>query len=166
MRGELVALVQPVSIPLQAFAGLTPVEMLGNAEFPRIGDQPYFLTLAGYGFYWFQLQEVVVPVTARTAPAPERLLELPTLFAGVVWDAVLDGSARTTLERQSLASFLQRQRWFGGKARHIARARFGDWTTLRRGPHPAFLTIVDVQYGDGGSEQLRAAPGDVQRGRC
>ncbi len=57
------------------------------------------------------------------------------------------------LERQSLASFLQRQRWFGGKARTIARARFGDWTTLRRGPHPAFLTIVDVQYGDGGRER-------------
>ena len=29
----------------RAFAGLMPVEMLGQTEFPRIGDQPYFLTL-------------------------------------------------------------------------------------------------------------------------
>jgi maltose alpha-D-glucosyltransferase / alpha-amylase len=146
--------VQPVSIPLQHFAGLTPVEMLGQSEFPRIGEQPFFLTLAGYGFYWFQLQEAVVPVASRMAPAlGEQPLELPTLFAGVVWDSILDGSARTILERQSLAAFLQRQRWFGGKARQIARARFGDWATLRRGPHPAFLTVVDVQYDDGGKEE-------------
>ena len=38
--------VQPVEIPLREFAGLTPVEMLGQTEFPRIGDNPYFLTLA------------------------------------------------------------------------------------------------------------------------
>src|SRR3954465_12360765 len=145
--------VQPVSIPLQAFAGLTPVEMLGQAQFPRIGEAPYFLTLAGYGFYWFQLQEVVVPVTSRVATPPEEPLELPTLFAGVVWDSILDGSAKMILERQSLATFLQRQRWFGGKARTIARAKFLDWTTLRRGAHPAFLTVVDVQYTDGGREQ-------------
>jgi maltose alpha-D-glucosyltransferase / alpha-amylase len=50
--------VQPVEIPLQQFAGLTPVEMLGQAQFPRIGELPYFLTLPAYGFYWFQLQEV------------------------------------------------------------------------------------------------------------
>jgi maltose alpha-D-glucosyltransferase / alpha-amylase len=142
-----------VAIPLQAFAGLTPVEMLGQEQFPRVGDQPYFLTLAGYGFYWFQLQEVVVPATSRVAPPPEERTELPTLFAGVVWDSVLDGSARTILERQSLAVFLQRQRWFGGKARAIARAKFVDWTTLRRGQHPAFLTIVDVEYRDGGRDQ-------------
>jgi maltose alpha-D-glucosyltransferase/alpha-amylase len=145
--------VQPVAIPLQMFAGLAPVEMLGQTEFPRIGDDPYFLTLSAYGFYWFQLQEAVVPATARVAAPPEEPLELPTLFAGVVWDSILDGSARTILERQSLAPFLQRQRWFGGKARSITRARFADWTTVRRGAHPAFLTIVDVQYKDGGREQ-------------
>ena len=145
--------VQPVSIPLHPFAGLTPVEMLGQAQFPRIGEDPYFLTLAGYGFYWFQLQEVVVPVTSRVATPPEEPLALPTLYAGVVWDSVLDGSAKSILERQALSAFLQRQRWFGGKAREITRVRFVDWSTLRRGAHPAFLTVVDVQYRDGGHEQ-------------
>jgi len=151
--GNLSRHVQPVSIPLQSFSGLTPVEMLGQTEFPRIGDEPYFLTLGAYGFYWFQLQEAVVPVTSRVAAPPEEPLALPTLFAGVVWDSILDGSARTILERQSLAAFLQRQRWFGAKARTITRARFADWTALRRGAHPAFLTLVEVQYSDGGREQ-------------
>jgi maltose alpha-D-glucosyltransferase/alpha-amylase len=60
---------------------------------------------------------------------------------------------RTIIERQALAPFLERQRWFGGKARALAAARFVDWTTLRKGAHPAFLTIVEAEYRDGGREQ-------------
>jgi len=29
--------------------------MLGGVEFPSIGELPYLLTLAGYGFYWFRI---------------------------------------------------------------------------------------------------------------
>ena len=89
------------------FAGLTPVELLGQTEFPRIGEQPYFLTLAPYGFYWFQLQEAVVPITARTAPVPDDHAALPSLFVGVVWDSVLDGGLRSIIERQALVPFLR-----------------------------------------------------------
>jgi maltose alpha-D-glucosyltransferase/alpha-amylase len=145
--------VQPAEIPLGQFAGLTPVEMLGQTEFPRIGDHPYFLTVAPYGFYWFQLEHVVKPITARTAPVTNEPAALPALFSGPVWDATLDSGLRTVVERQVLPPYLQRQRWFGGKAREIAVARFRDWATLRRGPNPAFLSIVDVEYRDGGVEQ-------------
>jgi maltose alpha-D-glucosyltransferase/alpha-amylase len=145
--------VQPVEIPLAGYAGFTPVEMLGHTQLPKIGDQPYFLTLAPYGFYWFHLQEAVVSTTGRTAAAVvEEHPAVPALFAGVVWDAVLDGSMRTIVERQALVPFLKRQRWFGGKARPVSAARFIDWTTLRRGAHPAFVTIVQVEYRDGGRE--------------
>ena len=34
----------------------TPIEMLGFTPFPRIGKPPYFLTIGGYGFYWFELR--------------------------------------------------------------------------------------------------------------
>jgi maltose alpha-D-glucosyltransferase/alpha-amylase len=145
--------VQPVQVPLTQFMGLTPVEMLGQTEFPRITDQNYFLTLAPYGFYWFQLQEVVMDITARMAPVQEEPSMVPALFAGVVWDSILDGSMRSIIERQALLSFLGRQRWFGGKARPLASAKFVDWTTLRKGAHPAFLTIVEAEYKDGGRER-------------
>ena len=79
-------------------------------------------------------------MTARTAAVPEEPIAVPALFAGVVWDSVLDGSMREIIERHALVPFLQRQRWFGGKARGLIRARFADWTTLRGGAHPAFLT--------------------------
>jgi maltose alpha-D-glucosyltransferase/alpha-amylase len=145
--------VQPVEVPLGEFAGLTPVELLGQTEFPRIGDQPYFLTLAPYGFYWFQLREVVVPITARRAPVPDDHAALPALFVGVVWDSVLDGGLRSIVERQALVPFFERQRWFGGKARPLAAARFVDWMSLRRGAHPAFFTIVEAEFRDGGHER-------------
>jgi maltose alpha-D-glucosyltransferase/alpha-amylase len=48
--------VQPVELDLSPFVGFTPVEMLGYTDFPVVGPQPYFLTLAPYGFYWFELQ--------------------------------------------------------------------------------------------------------------
>jgi maltose alpha-D-glucosyltransferase/alpha-amylase len=48
--------VQPVHLDLSALDGLVPVEMFGYTEFPRIGREPYFLTLGPYGFYWFELQ--------------------------------------------------------------------------------------------------------------
>ncbi|MGH8310344.1 MAG: alpha-glucosidase C-terminal domain-containing protein, partial [Steroidobacteraceae bacterium] len=145
--------VQPVEIPLAPFAGLTPVEMLGQTEFPRIGEHPYFLTLAPYGFYSFELQEAVSSMTARTAPRLEDHASLPSLFSGIVWESILDGALRTIIERQALVPFLQRQRWFGAKAREVTAARFADWGLLRTGQNPAFLTIVETEFADGGRER-------------
>jgi maltose alpha-D-glucosyltransferase/alpha-amylase len=46
---------QAVELDLSQFEGLWPEEMLGRTRFPRIGELPYLLTLAGRGFFWFQL---------------------------------------------------------------------------------------------------------------
>jgi maltose alpha-D-glucosyltransferase/alpha-amylase len=142
--------VQPIELDLGRFKGMTPVEMLGLTEFPTIADRPYFLTLPGYAFYWFRLQQSPSSITARVAhEAMARAGEAPALFVGAAWDTLLDGNVRTLLERDLLVAFLQRQRWFGGKARGIRSARFVDWGLLRRGAQPLFLTIVEVQYDDG-----------------
>jgi maltose alpha-D-glucosyltransferase/alpha-amylase len=145
--------VQPVELNLSQFRGHTPIEMLGRTEFPRIGDLPYFLTLAPYGFYWFELPLVPVPIAVRVAQEQTETIEhMPALFVGAAWDTVLDTSVRTLIERDLLLPFLHRQRWFGGKAREPRAAQFVDWGPLWRGVEPAFLTIVEVQYADGGRE--------------
>ena len=46
---------QPAELPLIRFEGKIPIELLGRVPFPRIGELPYFVTLAPYGFYWFEL---------------------------------------------------------------------------------------------------------------
>ena len=55
---------QPVELDLRAWRGHTPIEMLGDTRFPTIGDAPYFISLAPYGYYWFRLQ----------APLPDQPL--------------------------------------------------------------------------------------------
>jgi maltose alpha-D-glucosyltransferase/alpha-amylase len=47
---------QPVELDLQQYQSLVPVEMMGEAEFPAISDDPYQLALAPRGFYWFLLK--------------------------------------------------------------------------------------------------------------
>src|SRR6185503_7090482 len=138
------------------FAGLIPVEMNGLTEFPRIGAQPYFLTLGPYAAYWFTLQQEPVQRTARATagadPNAAIVESLPALLMGVDWQNVLDAGTRTVLERQALRPFLQRQRWFASKSREIRQTRFSDWAPLRTGAAPAFLAIASVEYADGWRE--------------
>src|SRR5215207_7562584 len=48
--------VQPVQLDLRQYDGWTPIEIIGETPFPRIGELPYFLTLGPHGFYWFRLE--------------------------------------------------------------------------------------------------------------
>jgi maltose alpha-D-glucosyltransferase / alpha-amylase len=52
---------QPVELDLRQFEGHTPIELTGRVEFPEIGVLPYMLTLAGHGFYWFELAKPIEP---------------------------------------------------------------------------------------------------------
>jgi maltose alpha-D-glucosyltransferase/alpha-amylase len=46
---------QPVELQLTHLAGKVPIELLGRVPFPPVGELPYFVTLPGYGFFWFTL---------------------------------------------------------------------------------------------------------------
>jgi maltose alpha-D-glucosyltransferase/alpha-amylase len=148
--------VQPAELELQAFAGLVPVEMSGLTEFPRLGAQPYFLTLGPYAFYWFVLQQGPMQIAPRAADdGASRTAtgeDLPALLVGMDWQNLLDGGTRSVLEQRALVPFLQRQRWFGSRARDVRRARFTDWATFRTGATPSFLTVISLEYADGWTE--------------
>ena len=53
--GNLSRFAQPARLPLERWSGMTPIELVGRVPFPAIGEQPYFVTLPPYGFYWFGL---------------------------------------------------------------------------------------------------------------
>ena len=46
---------QPVELDLRRFIGADVVEMLGDTRFPRVGEHPYQLSMAPYGYFWFRL---------------------------------------------------------------------------------------------------------------
>ena len=145
--------VQPVELDLSRFKGMMPIEMLGLTEFPRIGDLPYFLTIGPYAFYWFRLQPTSSAASSVATDPTMEIVQAPGLLAGAAWETLLEGNVRTLIERERLVPFLQRQRWFGGKARKTRNARFIDWGVLRRGPQPIFLTLIEVEYDDGPRDQ-------------
>ena len=146
--------VQPIELDLSAFKGMTPVEMLGLTEFPRIGELPYFLTLSPYSFYWFRLEQTPPAITARIAPELSTPVpNLPALLVGAAWETVFEGNVRTLIERDMLLPFLQRQRWFGAKSKAARAAKLVDWGLVRRGPQPLFVTILEVEFDDGNRER-------------
>jgi maltose alpha-D-glucosyltransferase/alpha-amylase len=74
---------QPVELDLREWEGAEPVELLGGAQFPRIGELPYLLTLAGHGFYWLRIPRIPHPdsepaaATWHEPPHDERTTEQP-----------------------------------------------------------------------------------------
>jgi len=56
---NLSAFAQPAELDLRPYAGAVPVELLGNHEFPRITERPYFLSLSPHSFLWFRLDRVI-----------------------------------------------------------------------------------------------------------
>ena len=48
--------VQCTEVDLTRFAGMEPVELIGETRFPAITERPYFFTLGPHTFYWFRLE--------------------------------------------------------------------------------------------------------------
>ena len=76
VRGKLVAQRPAGGARSRRFQGMIPVEMLGQTEFPRIGDQPYFLSLGAYAFTWFRLQQTAP--SSRSERRPRRPRRAPS----------------------------------------------------------------------------------------
>jgi maltose alpha-D-glucosyltransferase / alpha-amylase len=99
---------QATELDLSAWKGRIPLEMLGRTHFPAIGELPYMITLAPYGFYWFQLQEPdkSEPVVPRAVPEFETLV----VPLGSTWVSL--ARTRGVFERDVLPGHLARTRWY------------------------------------------------------
>jgi maltose alpha-D-glucosyltransferase / alpha-amylase len=99
---------QATELDLSAFKDRVPLEMLGRTHFPAIGDLPYMITLAPYGFYWFQLQERDKSEPAAPSIVPE--FETLVVPVGATWVSL--ARTRTVFERDVLPGHLARSRWY------------------------------------------------------
>jgi maltose alpha-D-glucosyltransferase / alpha-amylase len=99
---------QATELDLSAFKDRVPLEMLGRTHFPAIGELPYMITLAPYGFYWFQLQErdKLEFVTPSVVPEFETLV----VPLGATWVSL--ARTRSVFERDVLPGHLARSRWY------------------------------------------------------
>jgi maltose alpha-D-glucosyltransferase / alpha-amylase len=114
-RGEVILCVanlsraaQATQLDLSAWKERVPLEMLGRTRFPPIGELPYMITLAPYGFYWFELLE-----RGKSEPAtPRALPEFETLVVPLNSTWVSLARTRGVFERDVLPEHLSRTRWY------------------------------------------------------
>jgi maltose alpha-D-glucosyltransferase / alpha-amylase len=138
---------QAAELDLSAWRGRTPVEMLGRTRFPRIGDTPFVITLAPYGFFWFQLVEEA----GAEIEAQSILPELPTLVIREVPDAVVEGRSRLVFEREVLPAFLPGRRWFGDKDSRWFEVKSETIIPLEDRMRGVTWTLIDVATDRGTS---------------
>ncbi|MFL9503291.1 maltose alpha-D-glucosyltransferase [Rhodopseudomonas palustris] len=100
---------QATELDLSPWKERVPQEMLGRTKFPPIGELPYMITLAPFGFYWFKLQEPgTAPHVAPVSAVPEFVTLVVPL--GSTWMTL--GRTRSMFEHEVLPTFLSRTRWF------------------------------------------------------
>ena len=141
---------QGAELDLSAFRGHVPVELTGQSAFPPIGELPYFLTLPGYGFYWFLLSaETEAP--AWHVAAPETLDEfIPIVIRQPGFADVTGGAGRRTLEIEVLPAYLQLRRWFADKDVGLASAELLRFSELATSRGRWLLSLVAARRADGG----------------
>jgi maltose alpha-D-glucosyltransferase/alpha-amylase len=138
---------QPVQLDLSDLDGMVPVEMLGYVEFPPIEKSPYAITLGPYGFLWLELhagtQKSEPAIAANEAEGPADLF----VHGGNTWETLFSGGTLKRLEEKLLPEFIARQRWFGGKTRHIVSASLLDWGAFDQ--ERSALVLLRLNYEDG-----------------
>jgi maltose alpha-D-glucosyltransferase/alpha-amylase len=145
---------QPVELDLSAFKGRVPVEMLGRTSFPPIGELPYLLTLASYGFYWFKLtNEVDMPSWHQEAVGLQDRPVL-VLFDGwtslfkervMPWRIGFADRLRLQFEGDTLPRHIEAQRWYASKGSAITRAEVADYAIWDSEGQSWMLPLLDLQ---------------------
>ena len=139
---------QPVELDLSRYAGMTPTEMLGYVDFPKIEHTPYALTLGPYGFLWFELHGKPEAATAETVEAgDDTTLEL---LPASPWESLFQDERKITHFTCALKVFLPQQRWFGGKTETITAIHIRDWGHIPNSS--AAVVIVEIEYALGAAD--------------
>ncbi|HKU70385.1 MAG TPA: maltose alpha-D-glucosyltransferase [Burkholderiales bacterium] len=145
---------QAVELDLARYKGRVPVEMIGRASFPPIGELPYLLTLPAHSFYWFRLAtDVEVPHWHEERIVREDV-PVVVLFDGwlsffrdkvVPWRIGMAEKTRAQLETSVLPAYLATQRWFAAKGEKTGRARLSDHVMWQAGGGNWLIALFDVE---------------------
>ena len=80
----------------------------------------------------------------------DNIVEQGALNATAGWEGIFNGITCQRLETVNLPNYLPKQRWFGGKSRHIKSTRVLDWTMLKSSH--CVMALVEVEFDTGGSD--------------
>ncbi|NGX61443.1 MAG: Trehalose synthase/amylase TreS [Chlamydiae bacterium] len=140
---------QYVELDLSQYNGYSLVEMFSSQRFPNIGELPYFLTLGGYGYYWFALEKVPkeTPIQAikrkKERQFPEALLKEKgeRIFA----------PERRKILLGLIKRYLYRRSWFSHYFPMLDRTktRLSDYSLIKTGTRNYHLVIIELGFTNG-----------------
>ncbi len=133
---NLSRLAQAVELDLSAYINHVPLEVFGRTRFAPIGEFPYYLTLAPYGFFWLELE----------APTAAEPVSLPVLSG--TWPDVV----RSTQANRALRKWLPGQRWYSAKDQTITRLHLDD-VLLVDSERPLALVVLRSSFEHGDDQQ-------------
>ncbi len=129
---------QVAELHLEEYAGYIPEEVFSQNTFPRIEDEPYLFTFGPHTHFWLRLE-------AEEEEA-EIVEEYPSLRVKQEWPAILTSRSQAKFQREVLPKYLQRCRWFGGKAKGIQSARIREKIHFPGDGDSPILLLLEVHY--------------------
>ncbi|NER61253.1 maltose alpha-D-glucosyltransferase, partial [Pseudomonas sp. MAFF212428] len=137
---------QAAELDLSHYVDQVPVEMLGGSAFPPIGQLPFLLTLAPYGFYWFLLADKDQMPSWHVQPA-QVLPEFTTVVLKKRMEELLESPSRDTLQAAILPQYLPKRRWFAGKDAAVEGVRIAYGVRFGAAASPVLLSEIEVDSG-------------------
>jgi maltose alpha-D-glucosyltransferase / alpha-amylase len=132
---------QPAEIDLREYKGFVPVEVFSKNKFPAVKENsPYFFTLAGYSYQWFQLRKVHITIDSTTPVSEIQLNE---------WSDIVKDYKLEELENNILPDFLLKTRWFTNKEKSIYDINITNTFKLPLPQDNAIILLMEVTYESG-----------------
>ncbi|MFH1283361.1 MAG: maltose alpha-D-glucosyltransferase [bacterium] len=134
---------QVTECELSKFVGYMPQDVFSKNFFPVIKESPYLLMMGPHDYYWFHLRKVEEPVRIGEEET------LPELAFSVSWESIFLGKSRDKLEGEILPKYLDKCRWFSGKALGIQRIQISDHIPISKDADTSYLLILEVLFRGG-----------------
>ena len=132
---------QATTLNLTAYKDCDITEVFSQNRFMSVDKPDYNITIGPYGYFWFQVD------AQEKIEKNEVSGELPLLRTDISWERLFDNYNEVrSFERKMLPPFMKKCRWFGGKAKAIAKIGIHQSIPLKVEGDTHFLTIVEVHY--------------------
>lgn len=132
---------QPVELDLADYVNYSLTEVFSLNVFPTVKNEtPYFLTLAPYECQWFVMKNTGQEISPED---PHYVLQMDD------WEDVLSDDLVYEIETEVLPDYLQKMRWFGGKARAIHSIEIVRQAPIQALDEPVNITLIEVSYQSG-----------------
>jgi len=134
---------QIVEIKHPPFTGYAPIDIFSRNRFPVIKDTPYTVVLGAYDTHLLLMKKE----TGKTE-MPERVAPTAFRVAGR-WEDILKGREKEYLLQTILPRYLERCRWFDGKARKLVSIGIESSLHLPAGKTDFVLLFMELTYTEG-----------------